>query len=190
MANGNLKFHVATPEDAVRLQPLVRSAYRGEESRKGWTTEADLLTGERIDVAGLMAKIKAPNSVILIATVDEDEYGVPVSCCELCRRSDDLAYFGLFAVDPRRQAGGIGRRVLAYAEDYCRREWGARRLEMQVIWTRRELIEWYVRRGYRVTGETRPFPYGELGNDVALRDDLYFQVLENGLDTAGVTKDA
>ncbi|RYP04418.1 hypothetical protein DL765_010194 [Monosporascus sp. GIB2] len=188
MANGNLKFRVATPEDAARLQPLVRSAYRGEESRKGWTTEADLLTGERIDVAGLTAKIKAPDSVILI--VDEDGYGVPVSCCELCRRSDDLAYFGLFVVDPQRQAGGIGRRVLAYAEDYCRREWGAWRLEIHVIWTRRELIEWYLRRGYRVTGETRPFPYGELGNDVALRDDLYFQVLEKAVDTAGATKDA
>ncbi|RYP42993.1 hypothetical protein DL770_011914 [Monosporascus sp. CRB-9-2] len=189
MANGNLKFRVATPEDAARLQPLVRSAYRGEESRKGWTTEADLLTGERIDVAGLTAKITAPDGVVLIATVDEDEYGTPVSCCELCRRIEDLAYFGLFVVDPRRQAGGIGRRVLAHAEDYCLREWGARRLEMQVIWTRRELIEWYVRRGYRVTGETRPFPYSELRNDVALRDDLHFQVLEKGLDAAAAMKD-
>ncbi|RYP73361.1 hypothetical protein DL769_004234 [Monosporascus sp. CRB-8-3] len=190
MANGNLKFRVATPQDAARLQPLVRSAYRGEESRKGWTTEADLMTGERIDVAGLTAKITAPDGVVLIATAEQDEYGAPVSCCELCRRGDDLAYFGLFAVDPRCQAGGIGRHVLAYAEDYCRREWGARRLEMQVIGIRRELIEWYVRRGYRVTGETRPFPYGGLGNDVALRYDLDFQVLEKGLDTATAAKDA
>ncbi|RYP43866.1 hypothetical protein DL768_009614 [Monosporascus sp. mg162] len=164
MANGNLKFRVATPEDTARLQPLVHSGYRGEESRKGWTTEADLLTGERIDAAGLTAKITAPDGVVLIATVDEDEYGSPVSCCELCRRGDDLAYFGLFVVDPRRQAGGIGRRVLAYAEDYCRREWGARRLEMQVIWSRRELIECDRRPRSRVgsfsAGNQPPSPSG------------------------------
>ncbi|RYP78070.1 hypothetical protein DL771_000763 [Monosporascus sp. 5C6A] len=78
MANDNLEFRVVTPQHVARFQLLLRSAYRGEESRKGWTTEADLLTGERMSVAGLTAKI-THGGVVLIVTVDEDEYGAPVA---------------------------------------------------------------------------------------------------------------
>ncbi|KAH8894607.1 acyl-CoA N-acyltransferase, partial [Thozetella sp. PMI_491] len=149
MASTKLEFRVAMPEDAALIQPLVRSAYRGEESRKGWTTEADLVTGERIDVAGIRAKIEDPNGRILMTT---NEDGVLVACCEILRLNDDIAYFGLFAVDPQRQGGGLGRQVLKYAEDYCFREWEVQKLEMMVIGTRDELISWYVRRGYQKTG--------------------------------------
>jgi GNAT superfamily N-acetyltransferase len=183
MATPTLHFRVATPDDAPQLQPLVKSAYRGEESKKGWTTEASLLTGERIDAAGIVDKITAPDAAILMAT---DEAGALVACCEVAKCSDEVAYFGLFAVDPSRQANGVGRKVLAHAEGYCRQVLGVRKLEMQVIWTREELIAWYIRRGYRRTGEKRPFPYGELGIDVALRDDLYFDILEKDLVSNGV----
>lgn len=186
----SLQFRTATPDDTGLLLPLIRSAYRGDASRAGWTTEADLVADERINATGLLGKITAPDSAVLVVT---DEQGVLISCCEvLFRRADpsdekhpgrdeDIAYFGLFAVDPQRQGGGVGRKVLEYAEEYARSQWQARRMEMTVIAQRAEIIAWYARRGYAVSGEHRPFPYAELVNGKALRDDLYFEVLVKDL---------
>ncbi|XXG95788.1 hypothetical protein Hte_002059 [Hypoxylon texense] len=174
-----LRFRIATPDDATQIQALVQSAYRG---RQGWTTEADMLTDNRIDVKGVVSKMAAPDTVVLF--VADDATGALVACCELARRSAGLAYLGMFAVDPGRQAGGVGRRVLAHAEEYCRRTWGAKRLEIGVTWPRPELFDWYVRRGFRGTGETRPFPYEELAEGEALRDDLYFDIMEKDLGAA------
>ncbi|PKS08377.1 hypothetical protein jhhlp_005321 [Lomentospora prolificans] len=179
-----LHYRVAVPDDAAQLQAFVKSAYRGESSRQGWTTEADLLSDERISIDGMMEKITTPDSSVLIVTNGDEK--TFLACCEVLKRSDDLAYFGMFAVDPARQGQGLGRQVLAYAEMYCVKTWGVKKVEMSVIWTREELISWYVRRGYKKTGETRPFPYSELVNGVALRDDLYFDILEKDLAGVGV----
>jgi GNAT superfamily N-acetyltransferase len=186
MAVSKLSFRKATPADVQIILPLVRSAYRGDDSRAGWTTEADLVADERIDAAGVLVKINEPNGALLLAY---DDAGSLVACCEvLGKPSSGVAYFGLFAVTPRLQGGGIGRQVLEEAERFAREAWGVSTMEMCVIWTREELIAWYGRRGYRRTGETRPFPYKELVNGVALRDDLHFEVLEKDLE--GVKADA
>lgn len=174
-----LTFRLATPSDAPLLQPLVQSAYRGDASRLSWTTEADLLTGERIDIPGVLSKITLPSSAVLVGT---DPAGALTACCELVKKNEHVAYFGMFAVDPRRQAGGFGRQVLQFAKVWVRREWGVKKMEMGVIWTREELIAWYKRRGYRVTGERREFPYHELADGGrALKEDLHFEILEKGL---------
>ncbi len=175
-----LSFRVATTkeEDVNEILKLVRSAYRGDASRTGWTTEADLVADERIDANGVVAKIEEAHGVILLA---HDETGKLASCCEILRRDEELAYFGLFAVDPLRQAGGIGRQVLAAAEEYASKTFGVKKMEMSVIWTRDELISWYVRRGYTKTTQTAPFPYEHLVNGPALRDDLYFNILVKDL---------
>ncbi len=145
-------------------------------------------------MAGLLAKVTGPDGAVLIATCPDDSTSpnIPeierplIACCEVVRRTAQVAYFGMFAVSPRRQGGGIGRQVLASAEDYCRQTWGTEKLEMTVISSRQELIGWYRRRGYEVTGETRPFPFEELAklNSVALTDDLRFEVLEKDLTAA------
>ena len=176
-----LTIRPATPDDADRIAVLVRRAYRGESSRTGWTTEADLLDDERIDAAGVRAKINHPDGVILLAEAPNEAGGELLGCCEIVRRTGGIAYFGLFAVDPERQDGGIGRVVLAAAERFAAEQWAAGAMEMTVIAQRTELIDWYHRRGYRPTGETRPFPYGALLNGRALSDDLYFTVLAKPL---------
>ncbi|KAK5094007.1 hypothetical protein LTR24_003814 [Lithohypha guttulata] len=197
MSQTDLAVRTATPADVDPLLSLISSAYRGEESRKGWTTEADLLTGDRIDAAGLLAKISDPNGVMLLTTAtatDPDpsasasavESGsgssALLACCELRRRDDGIGFFGLFAVEPRRQGSGLGRQILQIAESYARETMGLEKLEMQVIFTRAELIAWYMRRGYERTGERRPFPYEQLvSGAAALRDDLYFEILEKDL---------
>lgn len=174
-----LSYRRATSEDVSSVLALVGSAYRGEASREGWTTEADLLEGDRISANGILHKINQQHGAVLVA---HDQDHRLVSCCELLRQGDDRTYFGLFAVDPKRQAGGVGRQVLAQAEAFAKETWGVKVMEMNVIFTREELISWYVRRGYRVTGKTKPFPYEELEDGGgALRDDLHFTVLEKEL---------
>ncbi|GJC80807.1 hypothetical protein ColLi_03645 [Colletotrichum liriopes] len=170
-----LSFRPATPADIPSLLPLIRAAYRGALSGKGWTTEADLVADKRISEAGLLAKIAEPEGVVLLAA-DASAPATPLACCEIARSKTDpaVAYFGLFAVSPDRQAGGMGRAVLAHAEEYARGRWGAERMEMCVIWPRAELIACK-------TGERREFPYEELVDGGALRDDLWFEVLEKPL---------
>ena len=177
MRTVELAFRQAEAADAPALLPLIRRAYRGEESRVGWTTEADLLADGRIEMPELLDKITGSDSLVLVVEGD----GLLVACCELAHRGNGLAYFGLFAVEPTLQAAGIGRQVLNEAERLARQRWSSKTMEMQVIGQRAELISWYERRGYALTGERRPFPYGELGPGGALRDDLYFAVLRKPL---------
>jgi ribosomal protein S18 acetylase RimI-like enzyme len=172
----HLTYRVATSDDAPAVALLVRSAYRGDESRAGWTTEADLLEDDRIDADGVAAKIDDLHTEVLLA----DNAGGMIACCEVVDRGDGLFYFGMFAVSPRAQAGGIGRQVLAEAEARAVTR-GARAMEMTVIGQRTELIDWYLRRGYRRTDERRPFPYDLITPEQARRDDLYFTVLTRTL---------
>ncbi|ROT37845.1 alpha/beta hydrolase [Sodiomyces alkalinus F11] len=179
-----LAFREATPADVPLLLPLIRTAYR---TPAGWTNEAAYLNDKRISPADLAAKISRPDGVVLMAT--NPDSAALVACCEVQIQHPDpsassaaaaagpTAYFGLFAVDPALQGGGVGRRVLARAEEYARETWRARRMVMWVIWLRTELIDWYLRRGYVRTGETAPFPYDQMFQGKALRDDLYFDVL-------------
>ncbi|WP_431980389.1 GNAT family N-acetyltransferase [Streptomyces qinglanensis] len=167
-----LTFRRAAEADVPALTALVESAYRGEASRAGWTTEADLLEGQRTDPEGVAAVVRDPESILLVVERD----GALVACCQLEHRGAE-AYFGMFAVSPLLQGGGVGRAVLAEAERTVRAEWGAERMRMQVIRQREELIAWYERRGYRRTGELSPFPYGDERFGLPQRPDLAFELL-------------
>ncbi|KQV12390.1 MULTISPECIES: GNAT family N-acetyltransferase [unclassified Kitasatospora] len=171
-----LTFRPAGPGDVAALLELVESAYRGDASRAGWTTEADLLDGQRTDAEGVAAAIGAPEGVVLLAERD----GELLACCQLEHRGE-TAYFGMFSVRPTRQGGGLGRAVLAQAELVARERWGVTALEMTVIVQRAELIAWYERRGYRRTGEFSPFPYGDERFGVPRRPDLRFEKLIKGI---------
>jgi GNAT superfamily N-acetyltransferase len=145
----------------------------------GWTTEADLLEGQRTDAVAVAETIASPASVVLVAT---DEAGALVACCQLDRHDDGKGHFGLFAVRPGLQGGGVGHHLLGYAEQYARDTFDADTMEMTVIAQRAELIAWYERRGYQQTGQTRPFPYGDERFGIPRRDDLHFVVLSKALD--------
>ncbi|MGJ4727954.1 GNAT family N-acetyltransferase [Luteimonas sp. SDU101] len=172
-------FRAATAHDIPALVALVTSAYRGEASRAGWTTEADLLEGERIDPAVLAADLARPRSRVLVA----DGTDGLVACAHVADE-DGAGYFGMFAVHPALQGGGLGARLLAECERVARQEWGLPAMRMTVIDVRHELIAWYRRRGYRPTGVFKPFPYGDERFGIPLRDDLRFEVLEKRLDGA------
>jgi ribosomal protein S18 acetylase RimI-like enzyme len=172
-----LKFRRAEARDVDAIVSLVESAYRGEASRAGWTTEADLLDGRRTDAEAVLASVCASDGMMLVA---EDE-GQLAGCCKLERRPDAEAYFGMFAVPPGLQGRGLGREILAEAERLARDEWGAVAMVMTVIAQRPDLIAWYQRRGYRLTGRSSPFPHETLRFGVPRRPDLRFAELSKPL---------
>lgn len=167
-----LTFRDATTADVPDVVALIESAYRGDTSRAGWTTEADILHGQRTDPDGVRDVVERPGSRLLLAERD----GALVACCQLEHRGT-ACYFGMFAVRPGLQGGGVGKVVLAEAERVAREEWAATTMEMTVISVRDELIAFYERRGYRRTGELSPFPYGDERFGLPQRDDLAFEKL-------------
>ncbi|MCD0449828.1 GNAT family N-acetyltransferase [Actinocorallia sp. API 0066] len=170
-------FREAGATDVTAVVALVESAYRGESSRAGWTTEADLLDGRRTDESAVAELVGGgPDHRVLLAESDGDL----VACCHLERRGHG-AYFGMFAVRPTLQGGGLGRLMLAEAERVAHTAWHARELRMTVISVRAELLAWYQRRGYHPTGETLPFPHNEERFGLPRRPDLTFTVLTKPL---------
>ena len=166
---------------------LVTSAYRGDASRQGWTTEADILDGQRIDAAMLRTDLDTPGSIILLA-IDRRDDDRPrlVACANIAAQTSadgvSTAYFGMFSVSPDVQGGGIGKIVLAEAERIAHETLGCARMRMTVIDAREELIAYYLRRGYGRTGVKKPFPYGDPRYGLPKRDDLRFEVLEKILE--------
>jgi ribosomal protein S18 acetylase RimI-like enzyme len=177
--NHDLQFRAATPADTDVVVALVESAYRGEASKAGWTTEADFLDGRRTGRDDIAEQLAKPQSVILLAERD----GVLIACAHVAVE-DGAGYFGMFSVAPGLQGGGIGKAVLAEAERIARDDFGQRRMQMTVIDIRDELIAFYERRGYARTGIRKPFPYGDARFGLPRRDDLRFEVLEKYLAAA------
>jgi GNAT superfamily N-acetyltransferase len=166
------EFRLAQPPDIEAVVMLVESAYRGDPSRTGWTTEADLLDGQRTDASEVESLMGREGSALILAETPDGLVG----CCHLERRGAATAYFGMFAVRPSTQGAGIGHAILESARRMAA-EWGCHEMRMTVIRQRSDLIEWYRRRGFYPTGETVPFPYGDERFGRPRRDDLEFVVL-------------
>ena len=185
-------FRAATAGDVAAIVALVESAYRGDVSRAGWTTEADLLDGQRTDPLEVDALIARADSRVMLAErlsagsgqVAATDLGPGhglLACCHIEREGAQHCYFGMFAVRPGEQGSGFGRALLAEAERIARMEWGCAVMAMTVIDVRAELIAWYERRGYRRTGEYKAFPYGDPRFGLPRRADLRFERLEKPL---------
>lgn len=151
-----MAIEIATHEDIPRLNKLINSAYRGEESKKGWTSEADLLGGIRTDIKILLELISKPNAVILKYCIAQED---PIGCVYLEKKGLNM-YLGLLTVTPLEQAKGIGRILMKAAENYATSQ-GCFFIEMTVISIRTDLIAWYERHGYQRTDKTQPFPQDE-----------------------------
>ena len=167
----------AIADDLEPLFALIHRAYRGDSARSGWTHESDLLDGMRTDRETLAEMLTDPRRCMLVARDGEEIVG----CIALTDMDEGLAYVGMVTVDPLRQSAGLGRRLLEAVEGKARERFGAVRAEMTVISRRRELIAWYQRRGYALTGERRPFPASDPRFGLPKRDDLEFVVLEKRL---------
>ncbi len=170
MFEATKQIEKATLKDVEYLEMLINSAYRGESSKKGWTTEADLLAGIRIDKKALKELISGGNSIILKYI----ESGKIIGCVNLVTKGNFI-YLGMLTVSPTEQGKGIGKELIISSERYAQNA-GIKEIEMTVISKRTELIAFYERRGYQQTSEKRPFPtnnprFGEP------KTDLEFAVL-------------
>ncbi|MCT1829751.1 GNAT family N-acetyltransferase [Brevibacterium luteolum] len=157
---------------------LIESAYRGDASRAGWTTEADLLDGQRLDAQLAAQTLAEPGTVVFLVRAADS---TPLATVQLVERDDACAYLGMFAVAPAAQGTGTGSKLMAWAEAWVEENWHAARIRMSVIRQRSELIAYYQRRGYAPTGEVEPFPYGDERFGIPKRDDLEFAILEKQL---------
>ena len=163
-------IRAVTFADLPALHALVERAYRGDAARAGWTHEADLLDGQRTDPEALAETLGDPRHALLVA----EDGGALVGTVTV--GLGDPAHLGMLAVDPVRQAGGTGRRLVQAAEGAAR-DADATAIAMTVIGLRPELIAWYERLGYLRTGEVRPFPATNPRFGLPRRDDLDFVVL-------------
>lgn len=171
-----MSFRKAQTADAENIVKLVNLAYRGDEAKKGWTTEADFLAGQRTDITAIMEIIQSSNSLMLLAEQNSEIWG-----CVFLQQEGRDCYVGMVTVNPQKQALGLGRQILAIAEDYAKKSMKAQKVVMTVITLRHELIAWYERRGYRRTGQKTNFPYGNVRYGIPLRPDLEMEYLEKSL---------
>lgn len=171
------RIRLATADDVTALHALVEGAYRGDSARRGWTHEADLLGGQRTDVEALTELLADPTQAVLAAEAD----GGLIGCVCITDKGRETAHLGMLSVDPARQAGGLGRKLVRAAEEAAMTRFGADRMEMTVIHSRGELIAWYERLGYAATGERRPFPMDDVRFGLPKAADLTFVALARDL---------
>jgi ribosomal protein S18 acetylase RimI-like enzyme len=172
-------LHPAVEADYSAIVDLANLAFRGSGANASWNTEAVFIEGQRLDESLLKEELAAKSEAQLL-TYRDNLAGPLLGTVLLEERKDGVWYLGLLTIRPDRQKRQLGRGLLAAAEDFAK-ERGDRRVRMTVVNVRDRLIAWYERRGYRLTGETQPFPYGDERFGRPLRDDLHFVVLEKDI---------
>ena len=152
----HLSFRTAESSDTPTIVELVNSAYRGDSGKQGWTTEADLLDGQRTDAAEITRLLNADDSMILLCQQQAE-----IIASVHLEKHEEGAYLGMLSVNPAVQNQGIGKRLMAEAERIAKAQWAAEKMLMMVITLRHDIIAFYQRYGYVRTGRTEPFPTGE-----------------------------
>jgi ribosomal protein S18 acetylase RimI-like enzyme len=169
------RFDFATLSDVARVATLIERAYRGPEAAKGWTNEAELLTGPRSSPGEIEGLIREPETRFVTAFEGDKLVG----CALIKSEGGGAAYFGMFAIDPDAQGGGLGKAMIARCEAAAQELWGATSMKLTVISLRQKLIQWYERRGFVQTGEREPFPFDDAAG--AVRTDFDLTVLRKTL---------
>lgn len=175
---GEAKYTPATDDDLPPIAGLMNRAYRGNRNG-GWRTESGYISGERTNPALLREDLIARPAATMLKWCDGPDRAL-IGCVWLEPLGASTWYLGSFAIEPARQAAGLGGIMLDAAETWASAR-GAESLRISVINVRDALIAWYERRGYRRTGAIEPFPYGDDRFGTPLRDDLAFVILEKPL---------
>ena len=147
-----MSIEKATIQDVQSLEILINSAYRGEYSKKGWTTEANLLSGKRINREELQRIIQQPDVTILKFTDDDNK----IKGCVYLKKNDNKMYLGMLSVSPELQSQGMGKKILLASEEFAKKN-NCDVMEMRVFSVRHELLAWYQKQGYTATGEKIPY---------------------------------
>ena len=170
-------FQIASESHVAQLVDFVNAAYRGESSKAGWTTEADFLDGQRIDAEMLLESVKSTQHEILLILEDE----TIKACCEVKQAvgcNEVRAEIGMICVTPVEQGRGWGRKMVSYAEKFCKEKWNISEYIMFVITLRKPLIAWYEKLGYKDSGERKPFPSHDPKFGIPKILNIEFQVMK------------
>lgn len=167
-----IRFQTATIHDAPALSKLVNSAYRGDSSKQGWTTEADLLDGQRTDPESLIKIIENPLNQIELAY--EGKSLNLLGSVHLLQELPDTIYFGMLTIDPSLQGQGFGKILINHVEQVTR-AYGFKQIRITVISSRTELIDFYKRRGFKETGREEPFPENDPKFGIPKIKGLFFK---------------
>lgn len=168
----NPAINIATGNDAAAITALLNSAYRGEGSKQGWTTEAHLIAGEVRTTEDSLKEVMAKPGSVMLKVVDDQQ---KIIGCVNLQQHQEKVYLGMLSVAPQLQGAGVGKQLLKAAEEYAMQS-QCRAVYMTVISVRSELINWYQRHGYKDTGERKAFMEdGESGQHL---QPLEFMVME------------
>ena len=144
-------FIEATKQHIPDIVELVNLSYRSQDLR-GWTSEADVIEGDRISAQQLQDLFIADSKILLLFDAAE------LIACVHVQKHKDRAYIGMLTTHPQWQNQGLGKQVLQFAEDFAQANFAVTGFKMSVLSCRTELIEFYLRRGYVLTGETEDYP--------------------------------
>jgi len=144
----------ATLQDVPQLVALINSAYRGDLSKKGWTTEADLIRGELRTDETTLEELMNTEGAIFLKSINERE---EIEGCVYLHKKENRLYLGMLSVSPMLQSKGTGKQLMGAAANYAKQN-GCNTIFMRVISLRNELISWYEKLGYFKTGQTESFP--------------------------------
>jgi len=173
----NLELQPMADDELADVVALLNRAYRSSGEEAGWTTEAGLLKGDRISEQTLRQELAdKPQGTLLVWKTDAGIEG----CVWLEPLENDVWYLGSLAISPAVQNAQYGRRLLEAAEQWCLAR-GGKSIMMTVLQVRDTLVAWYLRRGYRRTGETEPFPADDTRFGIPTRPDLIFEVMTKSL---------
>jgi GNAT superfamily N-acetyltransferase len=175
----DLTLHLAHVDQAPQLVGLLERAYRGEASRIGWTSEADLIDGRRTSMDDVLGTIMAPDKRMIVALAGSEIVG-----CAIVSLHGEEAEFGKFAVEPTQQGRGLGKLLLARAEHEAVQAWGVARMTMNVIRQRHDLIAFYRRRGYEPTGRYLAMADIHHAEDMTIGHDLVLDEFAKALKPA------
>jgi ribosomal protein S18 acetylase RimI-like enzyme len=170
----------ATEDDYAPIVQLANLAFRSVGPSASWNSEASFIQGQRLDESLLREDLAAKPDAVLL-TYRDNPNGELLGTVWLEPKKDGVWYLGLLTIRPDLQNRQMGRALLGAAEEFAN-EHGASRIRMSVVNVRAALITWYERRGYRLTGETQPFPYGDERFGRPLRNDLHFVLLEKDIE--------
>jgi len=165
----------AVASDYAAIVDLANLAYRGAGPTVSWNVETGIIEGQRLNESLLKEDLTAKPGAHLLTYRDSLD-GPLLGTVWLEPKTEHIWYLGLLTIRPDLQNRHLGRALLAGSEEFAKKH-GARRISMSVLNVRESLIAWYIRRGYTLTGETQPFPYGDERFGRPLRDDLHFVVL-------------
>ena len=150
-------LRAAAAGDAQKLAEIVHLAYRGGLSPVAWKNENHLVSGPRATAEDIDQILESADKIILIAEILKADQADVVGCVQIEDYGQGEAHIGLLTVRPDCQNLGLGKLLVQAAEEYARQHWQSKTATMSVLYNRAELLDWYLRLGYALTGETAPF---------------------------------